>query len=178
MNYFKRLSCLPWISREKHQGFLSAQQSSSRKLLSIAIATVFVGIPTSRQAASFISDCTDLQGSARVESSLGVISTFEVLPNNFSVTSEQGLKLNIQIPQALSSPIKLPVVFQTLPTLAGIPVNFATGVPTNFAINIQAKPLPEPDSSVLITLGVIWLALVAIRCTWFCLQASKTKRKI
>ncbi|KJH69456.1 hypothetical protein UH38_23870 [Aliterella atlantica CENA595] len=69
------------------------------------------------------------------------------------------------------------VVFQTLPSSPAIPVSFATGVPI-FAISIQFKPLPEPDSSVLIALGVIWLGLVAIRCTWFGLQASKTKRKI
>ncbi|KJH69455.1 hypothetical protein [Aliterella atlantica] len=66
---------------------------------------MFVVIPTSSQAASFVGDRADLQGSDRVDwSSLGVISTLKVLPNNFSATSEQGLKLNIH-PQALSSQI-------------------------------------------------------------------------
>lgn len=138
MNCLKRLSCLPCLSRENFQGVLhDAQQYSSRKLslaTKIAVTTVFVVIPTSSQAASFIGERADLQGSDRVDwSSLGVTSKFKVLPNNFSANSKQGLKLNVQIPQALSPQITPPVVFQSLPTSPGIPVSFATGVPTNFA---------------------------------------------
>ncbi len=136
MNYYlKRLSCLRWISRENLKRLLyNDRQCANRKLSLIAVTTVFVVIPTSSQAASFIGDRADLQGNDQVDwSSVGVTSTFKVLPNNFSVTSEQGLKLNIQIPQALSSQITPPVVFQTLPTSPGIPGSFAISIPTNFA---------------------------------------------
>ena len=288
MNYYlKRLSCLPWISRENLKSFLNNnRQCARRKLSLIAVTTVFVVIPTSSQAASFIGDRADLQGNDQVDwSSVGVTSPFQVLPNNFSATSEQGLKLNVQIPQALSPQITPPVVFQTLPALPGIADSFTTGVPTNFAqgdyilftgstpgafppignsgpltiafeqpvlsagaqiavsgtpnfvgliaafdnndtllgsfsipgtssqaldnsaqflgissdtadisklvfstsaenrafgintLSIQAKPVPEPDSSVTLALGAIWLGLVAIRSTGFGLLTIKSKRK-
>lgn len=286
-NDLKRLSCLPWISRENLQRVLyNDRQWASKKLSFIALTTVFVVIPTSSQAASLIGDRTDLQANDQVDwSSVGVTSTFKVLPNNFSVTSEQGLKLNVQIPPALGSQITPPVVFQTLPASPGILGSFATGVPTNFAkgdfilftgnepgtfppngnsgpltiafeqpvlsagaqiavngtpnfvgsiaafdnndtllgsfsipgtssqaldnyaqflgissdtadisklvfstsaenrafgintLSIQAKPVPEPDSSVALALGAIWLGLVAIRGTGFGLLAIKGKRK-
>ncbi len=136
MNYYlKRLSCLPWISKENLKSFLHNDRQCARRNLSlIAAATVFVVIPTSSQAASFIGDRADLQANDQVDwFSVGVTSTFQVLPNDFSATSEQGLKLNVQIPQALSPQITPPVVFQTLPASTGIPGSFATGVPTNFA---------------------------------------------
>ena len=288
MNYYlKRLSCLHWISRENLKSFLyNDRQCASRKLSLIAVTTVFIVIPTSSQAASFIGDRADLQGNDQVDwSSLVNIPPFQVLPNNFSATSEQGLKLNVQIPQVLNPQIKPPVVFQTLFASPGIPVDFNTGVPTNFAqgdyilftgstpgafppignsgpltiafeqpvlsagaqiavngtpnfvgliaafdnndtllgsfsipgtssqaldnsaqflgissdtadisklvfstsanerafgintLSIQAKPVPEPDSSVALALGAIWFGLVAIKGTGFGLLATKGKRK-
>ena len=135
----KRLSCLPCISTEAPKWVLYAQQGSSRKLslaTKVTLTALFVVIPTSSQAASLslISDRADLQVNDRVDwSSLGITSAFKVLPNNFSATSEQGLKLNVQIPQAISPKITPPVVFQTLPASPNIPGSFSTGVPTNFA---------------------------------------------
>lgn len=100
----------------------------------ITLTALVVATPVSSQAASFIGDRADLQANDLVDwSSLGVTSTFKILPNDFSATSEQGLKLNVQIPPPLSPQITPPVVFQTLPKSPRIPVNFGTGVPTNFA---------------------------------------------
>jgi hypothetical protein len=135
MNYYlKRLSCLPWISKEKPKEVLYAQKCAPRNLSLIAITTVLFVTPTTIQAASFIGDRADLQVNDQVDwSSVGVTSAFKVLPNNFAATSEQGLKLNVQIPPALSPQITLPVMFQTLPTSPGIAISFATGISTNFA---------------------------------------------
>ncbi|WP_200892563.1 hypothetical protein [Aliterella atlantica] len=128
---------MPNISRKAPKSVPYAGQGSSSKLLlvaNIALTALLAIAPTSSQAASFIGDRAELQGNDQVDwSNLVGESTFKVLPNNFSTTSEQGLKLNVQIPQALSPQITPPVVFQTLPASPGIPVSFATGIPTNFA---------------------------------------------
>lgn len=52
--------------------------------------------------------------------------------------------------------------------------NRAFGINT---LSIQAKPVPEPDSSVVTILGAIWLWLVAIRSAGFGLLTTESKRK-
>lgn len=110
MSCLKQLSCLPCISRQDPKSVLYAQQHSSKKLslaTGIVVTALFFVIPASSQAASltFVDERADLQGNDQVDwSSLGFTSPVEVLPNNFSATSEQGLKLNVQIPQAIQSP--------------------------------------------------------------------------
>lgn len=137
MSCLKHFSYVPDISRKAPKEVPHGRQGLSSKLFLVAKITLTALLaiaPTSSQAASFIGDRAELKGNDRVDwSNLVGESTFKVLPNNFSTTSEQGLKLNVQIPQALSPQITPPVVFQTLPASPGIPVSFDTGVPTNFA---------------------------------------------
>lgn len=52
--------------------------------------------------------------------------------------------------------------------------NRAFGINT---LSIEAKPVPEPDSSVVTILGAIWLGLIAIRGAGFKLLAIKSKGK-
>lgn len=86
-------------------------------------------------------------------SSLGFTSPFKVLPNNFSVTSEQGLKLNPQITP--------PLVFQTLPSPPGIPTNFAKGdfilftgnTPGTFPSNGNPGPLTISFNQPVLSAG-------------------------
>ncbi|WP_051041520.1 hypothetical protein [Oscillatoria nigro-viridis] len=95
-----------------------------------AIGTLLILLAPPVEAANltFVSDRAALGGSDRVDWSIlgSVQPPFKVLPNSFSVTSEQGLGVNISIPQAATPGVTPPLLFQTLPS-PGIPTNFASG---------------------------------------------------
>lgn len=91
---------------------------------------------------TFVSDRAALGASDRLDwSSLGPVQPpFKILPNSFSVTSEGGLGISVNIPQATTPGITPPLVFQTLPS-PGIPTNFANG---DFVLLTGLRPGPPP----------------------------------
>jgi|GEM_PF-718100 len=109
-----------------------------------AIGTLLILLAAPVQAANltFVSDRAALGGSDRVDwSILGPVQPpFKVLPNSFSVTSEQGLGVNVSIPQAATPGVTPPLLFQTLPS-PGIPTNFASG---DFILLTGLIPGPPP----------------------------------
>jgi len=91
---------------------------------------------------TFVSDRATLGGTDRVDwSILGPVPPpFQVLPNFFWVTSEQGLGINVSIPPAAAPGVTPPLLFQTLPS-PGIPTNFASG---DFILFTGLRPGPPP----------------------------------
>jgi hypothetical protein len=110
-----------------------------------AIGTLLILLATPVKAANltFITDRAALGASDRVDwSVLGPVQPpFKVLPNSISVTSEQGLGINVNIPQAAIPGVTPPLLFQTLPS-PGIPTNFASGDFILFA-GLQLGPPPS-----------------------------------
>jgi hypothetical protein len=109
-----------------------------------AIGTLLILLAPPVEAANltFVSDRAALGGSDRVDwSILGPVQPpFKVLPNSFSVTSEQGIGINVNIPPATTPGVTPPLLFQTLPS-PGIPTNFASG---DFILFTGLRPGPPP----------------------------------
>jgi hypothetical protein len=87
-----------------------------------AIGTLLILLapPVEAVNLTFVSDRVDW-------SILGPIRPpFKVLPNSFSVTSQQGIGINVNIPPATTPGVTPPLLFQTLPS-PGIPTNLASG---------------------------------------------------
>jgi hypothetical protein len=109
-----------------------------------AIATLLILLAPPVQAANltFVSDRATLGGTDRLDwSVLGPVQPpFKVLPNSFSVTSEQGLGINVSIPRAATPGVTPPLLFQTLPS-PGIATNFASG---DFVLLTGLRPGPPP----------------------------------
>ena len=117
--------------------------------LKISAATTAIGTllillapPVEAVNLTLVSDRAALGGTDRVDwSILGPVpSPFQVLPNSFSVTSEQGLGINVSIPSAAAPGVTPPLLFQTLPS-PGIPTNFASG---DFILFTGFRPGPPP----------------------------------
>ncbi|MEG4497603.1 PEP-CTERM sorting domain-containing protein [Microcoleus sp. F10-C6] len=110
-----------------------------------AIGTLLILLAPPVEAANltFVSDRAALGGSDRVDwSILGPVQPpFKVLPNFFSVTSEQGLGINVSIPSAAAPGVTPPLLFQTLPS-PGIPTNFASG---DFILLTGLRPGLQPS---------------------------------
>lgn len=110
---------------------LSKSQSSESSISEIALVT----------------DSTTLGGNDKVDwSVLGPLETpigpgalTNILPNNFSIASENGLGLNVDIPPTTTPGITPPLVFQTLPD--GIETNFAN---EDFVLFTGLLPGPPP----------------------------------
>ncbi|WP_293149468.1 MULTISPECIES: hypothetical protein [unclassified Microcoleus] len=123
-----------------------AQKTRSPKTSAagIAIATLLILLAPPVQAANltFVSDRATLGATDRLDwSVLGPVQPpFRVLPNSFSVTSEQGLGINVSIPRAATGGVTPPLLFQTLPS-PGIATNFASG---DFILLTGLKPGPPP----------------------------------
>jgi hypothetical protein len=109
-----------------------------------AIGTLLILLAPRVEAVNltFVSDRAALGGTDRVDwSILGPVPPpFQVLPNFFSVTSEQGLGINVSIPPAAAPGVTPPLLFQTLPS-PGIPTNFASG---DFILFTGLRPGPPP----------------------------------
>lgn len=109
-----------------------------------AIGTLLILLapPVEAVNLTFVSDRAALGGTDRVDwSILGPVPPpFQVLPNSFSVTSEQGLGINVSIPSAAAPGVTPPLLFQTLPS-PGIPTNFASG---DFILFTGFTPGPPP----------------------------------
>ncbi|MBD0342523.1 MAG: PEP-CTERM sorting domain-containing protein, partial [Microcoleus sp. Co-bin12] len=109
-----------------------------------AIGTLLILLapPVEAVNLTFVSDRAALGGTDRVDwSILGPVPPpFQVLPNFFSVTSEQGLGINVSIPPAAAPGVTPPLLFQTLPS-PGIPTNFASG---DFILFTGFRPGPPP----------------------------------
>ena len=109
-----------------------------------AIGTLLILLAPPVLAANitFVSDRAALGASDRLDwSSLGPVQPpFKILPNSFSVTSEGGLGISVNIPQATTPGVTPPLVFQTLPS-PGIPTNFAKG---DFILLTGLRPGPPP----------------------------------
>jgi hypothetical protein len=109
-----------------------------------AIGTLLILLAPPVEAANltFVSDRAALGGTDRLDwSILGPFQPpFQVLPNSFSVTSEQGLGINVSIPSAAAPGVTSPLLFQTLPS-PGIPTNFASG---DFILFTGLRPGPPP----------------------------------
>ncbi len=109
-----------------------------------AIGTLLILLAPPVQAANltFVSDRATLEATDRLDwSILGPVQPpFKVLPNSFSTTSEQGLGINVNIPQATTPGVTPPLLFQTLPS-PGIPTNFASG---DFVLLTGLRPGPPP----------------------------------
>ena len=109
-----------------------------------AIGTLLILLAPPVEAANltFVSDRAALGGSDRVDwSILGPVQPpFKVLPNSFSVTSEGGLGISVNIPQTTTPGVTPPLLFQTLPS-PGIPTNFASG---DFILFTGLRPGPPP----------------------------------
>ncbi|MEG4072751.1 PEP-CTERM sorting domain-containing protein [Microcoleus sp. Pol14C2] len=109
-----------------------------------AMGTLLILLAPPVEAANltFVSDRAALGGSDRVDwSILGPVQPpFKVLPNSFSVTSEQGLGVNVSIPPTAAPGVTPPLLFQTLPS-PGIPTNFASG---DFILLTGLRPGPQP----------------------------------
>jgi len=96
---------------------------------------------------TLVTDRTTLGGNDTVDwSVLGPLDTpigpgtlANILPNNFSVTSENGLGLNVDIPPAAASEITPPFVFQSLAD--GIETNFGN---EDFVLLTGLRPGPPP----------------------------------
>lgn len=103
---------------------------------------ILLAAPVQAANLTFVSDRAALEGTDRVDwSILGPVSPpFKVLPNSFSVTSEQGLGVNVNIPLAATPGVTPPLLFQTLPS-PGIPTNFASG---DFILVTGLRPDPQP----------------------------------
>lgn len=110
-----------------------------------AIGTLLILLAAPVKAANltFVSDRAALGASDRVDwSILGPVQPpFKVLPNSISVTSEKGLVINVNIPQAATPGVTPPLLFQTLPS-PGIPTNFASG---DFILFAGLQPGPPPS---------------------------------
>lgn len=110
-----------------------------------AIGTLLILLAPPVQAANltFVSDRAALAGTDRLDwSVLGPVQPpFKVLPNSFSTTSEQGLGINVNIPQAPTPGVTPPLLFQTLPS-PGIATNFASG---DFILFTGLQPGPQPS---------------------------------
>ncbi len=123
-----------------------AQKTRSPKTSAagIALGTLLILLAPPVRAANitFVSDRAALGASDRVDwSSVGPVQPpFKILPNSFSVTSEGGLGISVNIPQATTPGITPPLVFQTLPS-PGIPTNFAKG---DFVLLTGLRPGPPP----------------------------------
>jgi len=109
-----------------------------------AIGTLLILLapPVEAVNLTLVSDRAALGGTDRVDwSILGPVPPpFQVLPNSFSVTSEQGLGINVSIPSAAAPGVTPPLLFQTLPS-PGIPTNFASG---DFILFTGFRPGPPP----------------------------------
>jgi len=109
-----------------------------------AIGTLLILLapPVEAVNLTFVSDRAALGGSDRVDwSILGPVQPpFKVLPNSFSVTSEGGLGISVNIPQTTTPEVTPPLLFQTLPS-PGIPTNFASG---DFILFTGLRPGPPP----------------------------------
>jgi len=109
-----------------------------------AIGTLLILLapPVEAVNLTFVSDRAALGGTDRVDwSILGPVPPpFQVLPNFFSVTSEQGLGINVSIPPAAAPGVTPPLLFQTLPS-PGIPTSFASG---DFILFTGLRPGPPP----------------------------------
>jgi hypothetical protein len=109
-----------------------------------AIGTLLILLapPVEAVNLTLVSDRAALGGSDRVDwSILGPVQPpFKVLPNSFSVTSEQGIGINVSIPPAAAPGVTPPLLFQTLPS-PGIPTNFASG---DFILFTGLRPGPPP----------------------------------
>ncbi|MEG3991503.1 PEP-CTERM sorting domain-containing protein [Microcoleus sp. S28C3] len=109
-----------------------------------AIGTLLILLapPVEAVNLTFVSDRAALGGTDRVDwSILGPVQPpFKVLSNSFSVTSEQGLGVNVNIPPAANPGVTPPLLFQTLPS-PGIPTNFASG---DFILLTGLRPGPQP----------------------------------
>ncbi len=108
----------------------------------IGTLVILLAPPVEAVNLTFVSDRAALGGTDRVDwSILGPVSPpFKVLPNSFSVTSEQGLGVNVNIPLAATPGVTPPLLFQTLPS-PGIPTNFASG---DFILVTGLRPDPQP----------------------------------
>jgi hypothetical protein len=99
-----------------------------------AFTALLTTLPSSIQAATLVTNRTDLAGNDQVDwSSLGkVFNPFNpnpsaFLPNSFSATSQGGRGLNVEIQPASLPAITPPFVFKTAVPPQGIPTNFASG---------------------------------------------------
>ena len=97
-------------------------------------SVVAIALPLPARALSFFTERSTFNRNDQVDwSSLGTVLTpppdpSDFLSFSFSATSQQGLRLNVDIPfPPPNSGITPPFVFQTLPPPAGIPTNFAAG---------------------------------------------------
>ena len=110
----------------------------------IAIGTLLILLapPVEAVNLTLVSDRAALGGTDRVDwSILGPVPPpFQVLPNFFSVTSEQGLGISVNIPSAATPGVTPPLLFQTLPA-PGIATNFASG---DFILFTGLIPGPPP----------------------------------
>jgi hypothetical protein len=78
-------------------------------------------------ALDLVSDRATLVGNDSLDwSSLGPTTPFNILPNNFSASSQGGLGVNVNVPPSTEAGITPPFVFQTLPVF-GRETNFANG---------------------------------------------------
>jgi hypothetical protein len=124
-----------------------AQKTRSPKTSAagIAIGTLLMLLapPVGAANLTFVSDRAALGATDRLDwSVLGPVQPpFKVLPNSISVTSEQGLGINVNIPQAATPGVTPPLLFQTLPS-PGIPTNFASG---DFILFAGLQPGPPPS---------------------------------
>lgn len=109
-----------------------------------AIGTLLILLapPVEAVNLTFVSDRAALGGTDRLDwAILGPVQPpFKVLPNSFSVTSEQGLGINVNIPPTATPGVTPPLLFQTLPS-PGIPTNFASG---DFILFTGLIPGPPP----------------------------------
>jgi hypothetical protein len=123
-----------------------APKTRSLKISAAATAIgpllILLAPPVEAVNLTFVSDRAALGGTDRVDwSILGLVPPpFQVLPNFFSVTSEQGLGINVSIPSAATPGVTPPLLFQTLPE-PGIATNFASG---DFILFTGLRPGPPP----------------------------------
>jgi hypothetical protein len=136
------------LQRQRTSEFGSiAQKTRSLKTsaATTAIGSLLILLAPPVQAANltFVSDRATLGATDRLDwSVLGPVQPpFKVLPNSISVTSEQGLGINVNIPQATTPGVTPPLLFQTLPS-PGIPTNFASG---DFILFAGLQPGPPPS---------------------------------
>jgi hypothetical protein len=97
------------------------------KGIATALTTVIVLSTTAAYGITFTTQQANFEQNDTLDwSNLGVAFPFKILPNSFTATSSNGLKVNVDIPKSNIPGVTPPLVFQTLPA-PGIPTNFAAG---------------------------------------------------
>jgi hypothetical protein len=113
----------------------------------LGLAIACSGQVYSAQAISLVAGSSALDANDQLDwSSLGPAQPFNVLPNTFTATSTGGIGLTVSISPTTIPGVTPPLVFQTAPSPAGIPTNFAAG---DFILLTGLTPGVSPPLAIL-----------------------------